>query len=132
MRVIAPIPTSPIFSCRTNRAMAASSMGCALPSISTTSCPGGVSAFSRNIQRCGIKLRVTPLSGLYSKILMLPLSCFLPCAFLLTYKRGPDGAVEGRIRSQQQLHCVGMQRARCNEVYDGTVGDIGCNTGVWD
>src|SRR5258706_15671579 len=43
-------------------------MGCALPSISTTSWPAGVSACSRNIQRCGMKLRVTPLSGLYSKI----------------------------------------------------------------
>src|SRR5260221_14560201 len=48
--------------------MLSSSMGCALPSISTTSWPAGVSARSRNIQRCGMKLRVTPLSGLYSKI----------------------------------------------------------------
>src|ERR1700692_1836050 len=43
-------------------------MGCALPSIRITSWPGGVSARSRNIQRCGMKLRVTPLSGLYSRI----------------------------------------------------------------
>src|SRR5215472_13439921 len=43
-------------------------MDCALPSISTTSWPGGVSACSKNIQRCGMKLRVTPLSGLYNKI----------------------------------------------------------------
>src|SRR5271169_1524864 len=45
-------------------------MGLALPSISSTSCPGGVSDWSRNIHRCGMKLRVTPLSGLYSRILM--------------------------------------------------------------
>ena len=51
-----------------NRAMPASSMGCALPSIRSTSCPAGVSACSRNIHRCGMKLRVTPLSGLYSRI----------------------------------------------------------------
>src|SRR6267378_2935476 len=45
-------------------------MGCALPSISTTSWPSGVSDCSRNIQRWGIKLRVTPLSGLYSNMRM--------------------------------------------------------------
>jgi len=38
------------------------------PSINNTSWPGGVSACRRNIQRCGMKLRVTPLSGLYSRI----------------------------------------------------------------
>src|SRR5215469_2843484 len=48
--------------------MPSSFMGCALPSINNTSWPGGVSACRRNIQRCGMKLRVTPLSGLYSRI----------------------------------------------------------------
>jgi len=43
-------------------------MGCALPSINNTSWLGGVNACRRNIQRCGMKLRVTPLSGLYSRI----------------------------------------------------------------
>src|SRR5882762_5938056 len=64
-------------------------MGCALPSISTTSCPAGVRAFSRNIQRCGMKLRVTPLSGLYSKILMQP--SFLLASRLLAYLLAPNG-----------------------------------------
>src|SRR5688500_4672902 len=36
--------------------------------MSKTSWPGGVMACRRNIQRCGMKLRVTPLSGWYSKI----------------------------------------------------------------
>src|SRR5580658_5193634 len=62
------MPTRPIPSSRTYRAMLSSSIGRALPSINTTSWPGGVSACSRNIQRWGMKLRVTPLSGLYSKI----------------------------------------------------------------
>src|SRR5215510_1950311 len=35
-----------------------------------TSCSFGVSALSRNIHRCGIKLRVTPLSGLYRRMFM--------------------------------------------------------------
>src|SRR5262249_36544441 len=35
-----------------------------------TSCSFGVSALSRNIQRCGMKLRVTPLSGLYRRMFM--------------------------------------------------------------
>src|SRR6266852_155920 len=43
-------------------------MGCALPSISSTSCPEGVNACKRNIHKCGMKFRVTPLSGLYSRI----------------------------------------------------------------
>jgi hypothetical protein len=30
--------------------------------------PGGVSACSKNIHKCGMKFRVTPLSGLYSKM----------------------------------------------------------------
>ena len=43
---------------------AASSIGCAFPSISKTSWPDGVSACNKNIHKCGMKLRVTPLSGL--------------------------------------------------------------------
>ena len=41
-----------------------------------TSWPGGVIDWRRNIQRCGMKLRVTPLSGLYSSIFKWPF--FLP------------------------------------------------------
>src|SRR5579863_4235787 len=67
---MAPMPTSPIFCSCTNCAMTASSIGRAFPSISKTSWPGGVRVCRRNIQRCGIKFRVTPLSGLYSKILI--------------------------------------------------------------
>ena len=43
---------------------------------------GGVSAFSRNIHRCGIKLRDTPLSGLNKSILMASsflIGCLSPC-----------------------------------------------------
>ena len=46
----------------------ASSIGFALPSSRTTSCPGGVRACSRNIHKCGMKLPVMPLSGLNSRI----------------------------------------------------------------
>src|SRR5262249_30931998 len=35
-----------------------------------TSCSFGVSALRRNIQRCGMKLRVTALSGLYRRMFM--------------------------------------------------------------
>src|SRR5450759_1005706 len=68
MRVMAPIPTSPIFRSSAYRTSSGSVIGWVLPSISTTSLPGGVSDCSRNIQRCGMKFWVTPLSGLYSRI----------------------------------------------------------------
>ncbi len=63
MRVMAPIPTSPTFWSSTYRTSSASLMGWVLPSISSTSCSGGVSDWSRNIHRCGMKFFVTPLSG---------------------------------------------------------------------
>ena len=63
MRVIAPIPTSAILFSITYWTRPASLMGCVLPSISSTSWSGGVSDCSRNIHRCGMKFRVTPLSG---------------------------------------------------------------------
>src|ERR1017187_10459196 len=51
MRVMAPIPTSPIFRSSAYRTSSASVIGCVLPSISSTSLPAGVSDCSRNIQR---------------------------------------------------------------------------------
>src|SRR5215469_12978451 len=60
-----------LLSC-TNRAISASVIGCAFPSIRYTSCSGGVRAFRRNIHRCGMKFRVTPLSGLYRRIFISP------------------------------------------------------------
>src|SRR2546430_14100948 len=71
MRVIAPMPTRPMFSCLMYSINCSSLRGLALPSISSTSCSGGVSAFSKNIHRCGMKLRVTPLSGLYRRMFIL-------------------------------------------------------------
>src|SRR6266550_9519278 len=54
-------------------------MGLALPSISKTSWPGGVSPLSRNIHRCGMKFLVTPLSGLYNRIFIFSISSSWQC-----------------------------------------------------
>ena len=64
MRVIAPMPTRPTPRARAKATISSSVIALALPSMRITSCPAGVSAWRRNIQRCGMKLRVTPLSGL--------------------------------------------------------------------
>ena len=64
IRVIAPMPTRPIFSSLQNCTSSGRVIAFALPSMRITSCSFGVSDWRRNIQRCGIKLRVTPLSGL--------------------------------------------------------------------
>src|SRR2546426_10898968 len=61
---------------RTKWAISFSVIGCAFPSMRKTSCSGGVRLLSKNIQRCGMKLRVTPLSGLYSRMFIE----FVPCA----------------------------------------------------
>src|SRR5258708_11027058 len=71
------MPTSSVPCSRTKPAILSSSMGCAFPSIRITSWQGGVSDRRRNIQRCGIKLRVTPLSGLYKRIFIRAESPFL-------------------------------------------------------
>src|SRR5215204_4579014 len=68
MRVIAPMPTSEMFSALQNSTSSERVIALALPSIRITSCPEGVKDWSRNIHKCGIKLRVTPLSGLYNSI----------------------------------------------------------------
>src|SRR6266403_256413 len=62
------MPTSPISCSCMKRTNSSSFSGFALPSISKTSCPGGVRPLSRNIHRCGMKFFVTPLSGLYKRI----------------------------------------------------------------
>src|SRR5712664_291282 len=122
MRVIAPMPTSPMFCSRTKRAMPSSSMGCALPSINNTSCPAGVRAFSRNIQRWGMKLRVTPLSGLYSKILIA----------LLSRAEWTDETLKGAKYDHNELNGEGIPETRCAQVYEVTVGENGCSTGPVD
>ena len=68
IRVIDPMPTRPIFSSLQNCTSSGRVIALALPSIRTTSCSFGVSDWSRNIHKCGIKFRVIPLSGLYNKI----------------------------------------------------------------
>src|SRR5437016_10094531 len=60
----------------TNCATSDSVIGCAFPSIKKTRWSGGVSAFSKNIQRCGMKFRVTPLSGLYRRMFIFNLVFF--------------------------------------------------------
>ena len=84
MRVIALIPTSRMSFNRTNCAIAFSVIGWAFPSIKNTLCSGGVRLLSKNIQRCGMKLRVTPLSGLYSRMFIE----FVPCAEGPVYRTG--------------------------------------------
>src|SRR5882672_7377809 len=49
-------------------------------------------------------------------------ACLLTCAERMARGRGVYG--------HKLPNCVGMQRARCDEVYDVTVRVIGCNTAL--